>query len=277
MADNLSTIMQTVFSRLGQSYVDLATGGSTTSLIDTKLTDQFADDDFEQPGGGVFVVRSTDNEAPEGEFSSITSFSQDSATFTVGTLTAAIGAGDVYMVTSTTFPLRQVAEAVNSGLKRLGDLVDTYTSLVTLENTTRYTLPLTLKRSRPVKIQIQWGDGDEYTDFGDYDIVPAAPGSTGELVIPILPSGKTMRIWYEKDHPVLTVYNSPLSETIKSELAVTAAIVEVLDWYNSRNSGTDTYWLTRQAKAEQDFINAKVEFKPWRPTRRAKGFPHWDV
>lgn len=269
---NLSGIMQIVYQRLGQTHIDKATGGSTTTVVDSNLLDRFSDDDFEERGAAVFIVRTTDGAAPQGEYANITGYSQDTYTFDTDTFSAAVGSGDTYLVTAPTFPLNQMVEAVNSALRKLGDVPDVYTSLTTVANQYEYDLPLSVKRNKPYRVEVL--DGDEYREIG-FDIIPSTAGSVGKLRIQGQSEGMSMRIWYQGEHPTVDSYADYISEYIHPELLVNAVLVEILDWYNSRTSGTDKYWLGRQGKAEQDFANSKVEFKTWKPVRKSRGMPHW--
>jgi len=90
------------------------------------------------------------------------------------------------------------------------------------------------------------------------------------LVTDQFDAGRTIKIIYPGTHPRLTVYSSIIHETIEPELARAAAVTQVLDWYNSRVGGSDSFWLQRQNKAEVELSQAKYEYPIWKPVKHAR-------
>ena len=162
MAFTLSNMLQGVYKALGQLRVSTATGGSTTTIVDTKRVGTANDDDFRN--GVAFVVRDAGgaSAAPEGEFNRISAYVDSTGTFTVDTAyTAAPASGDTYAWANQQYPIYEMIQAMNDGLRLLGDvpLVDT-TTLDTAAAQTEYAAAVAWKRRRPYRIDIQGRTGD---------------------------------------------------------------------------------------------------------------------
>ncbi|MCP4143164.1 MAG: hypothetical protein GY755_23235, partial [Chloroflexi bacterium] len=128
MAYTLSNLIQDGVSTLGRvgSRIILATGGSTTTAIDTKLNSiepDYRDDDETLVRGTLIVTRTTDGLAPQGEFQRITAYSETSAQITMDAVSAAVGAGDTCRIIHSQFKLEEIIELANQALVDLGDIV----------------------------------------------------------------------------------------------------------------------------------------------------------
>lgn len=271
MAYTLSQLLQEVLGDLGQSETVLATGGSTTTLVNAKVAQRrrnkpktnYAVD------GAIFVVATTDGLAPQGEMQRISAYDAATWTFTVDTaFSASLGAGDLVEIVTATVPLR---EAINRVNRALGKLVITLpdTSLTTVANQDAYTLPVAAKMRRPryVEIQTVAGDEDTYSPRTDYDVTATAAGSTAQLKFRggIGSAGMTIRLYYDTQHPALTIYSSTLHETVEPELALAAVKVAMLEWYVNSNQGRSDHWRQQLNVARADYDQAKIDYPIWRP------------
>jgi hypothetical protein len=227
--------------------------------------------------GAVFIVRDYGgaSAAPENEFSLCTGYADTTGAFTT-VWTSAPGAGDVFMFVNDFYPLYTMIELANGSLQSLGPIPLVDTSLTSAVNQTEYDLPVAAKRKRPTRIQYQGrtGDADDNKpiDIDNYDYRPATAGTAAKLLLPQLPSGRTIYIWYEGVHPTLTAYNSPILESIEPELAVKALVEYALEWQNTRLQGGDDFLLQRGTKAEGQRMEAEVKFVPAKPSRKSKLF-----
>src|SRR5215210_2714393 len=92
----LTHVLQQLLRRLG-GVMTLATDGSESIVVDTKLVDQLGEgnvDDFLN-GGTLIVVETSDHLAPEGQFARIDDYDSVSTTITLSpVLTAPVQAGD---------------------------------------------------------------------------------------------------------------------------------------------------------------------------------------
>ncbi|KKL59593.1 hypothetical protein LCGC14_2213730, partial [marine sediment metagenome] len=153
-----------------------ATGGSTTTAVDTKLTGKgIGDSDYID---GFVSVIYADAAAPEDEFSRITANIDDGSnvTFTIDALTAALASGDVFGYTLPTYPINILRELANAAMRMLGmiNLVDT-TTLDTAASTKEYTAAVDWKHKRPIMIDYQGKIGssgvNDWVPFYDWEWV----------------------------------------------------------------------------------------------------------
>ena len=144
----LTHLIQSVYDALQQTKGVLATGGSTTTFVDTTLSDDIQDDDF---NGQVAIVEydaGGAGAAPEGEIRTISDYVASTWTGTVSTAySAAVAANDRVLVCNTAiYPLNDVIRLCNKALQKMGRFpqVDS-TSLDGLAATTVYALPHWIK------------------------------------------------------------------------------------------------------------------------------------
>ena len=270
MATTLFTILRKAYLALGQMEVTTATGGSTTTVVDTKLTESFGDDDL--VNCSVFVIRDAGgaSAAPEGEVGVVSDNVQSTGTLTLrAALTTAVAVGDTVGIVKNVWPLYTMIEIVNDALASLGTIQLVDTSLTTVSGQTEYALPVTLKH-KVTNVQIQTNtetSNNEYADMNNWYIVPAAAGATGLLIFQVEPeSGLTLKVWYEAEHPRLSAMSDVLSETIHSELATRLVVDRALEYQTRRTSGTDQFLLQTANKAMQDVEMARRAFSV--PKRR---------
>jgi len=279
MALTLSKVMQRAWREMGFSIDILATGGSATTIVDSNT--QYTSDDS-LVGGTAIVVRDAAGAgaSPEGKFARITDFVASTKTFTIDTVTDAIASGDSILLATPRIKLPQMIQAVNDGLTNLGTISLVDTSLTSAAAQTEYALPVALKIKRLLDIEYNTittdSDNNQWRSIlGQSRYVPAAPGSTGLLILPQLAASRTIKITYEGVHPVLSAYSDKISETIQEELAVAAAIDKALTWYVSKrgDSALGTFTIQRWNDAKQTLQMQKAD----KPVNRSKPKPKWFV
>lgn len=264
---HLSNLLQDAYKKLGQYQAYPATGGTTTTAIVLQLKNT----DFSLEEGALFVVESSDNEAPEGEYQRITGYAKSTGTFTVDTMTA-IGTGDKVAVVNDLFPLHTMVELANDAMRKLGDIVivDT-TTLDTVSNKTEYALAVAAKRKLlRVDYQTNTADADDnrwYTLF-DVETIPANPGTAGLMILKQLSADRDIRYWYLDVHPRLNTYDDFIDEVINPELASTALTFAALQWQMARLEDEETerklnYW-------EVELDRALQKWPIQRPPRKAR-------
>lgn len=277
----LTHLLQRAYRRLKVAKTSIATGGSTTTIVDTKLLDYLAESNEDDilNGGSVIVVRDAGGSgaAPEGVFERITDY-DDSGTVTFAAVSAAIAAGDTYMYITRDFPIYDMLEVVNDSLVFLGKIPRVDTSLTTANNQTEYTLPVGLKGGKIIRVEVQGTTTDandnQYTQVVNWRIVDSDPGSSATLVIPQLQSGYTLRLTYYGYHPRINSYDDYISEYIHPELAVSSVVAHALEWYNSQRSGADDYWKQREDRAWNQLDIAKSTYPIRLPVKQIQGFVH---
>lgn len=260
MAYILSNLIQDSYLALGQLRTTLATGGSTSTAIDTKLASEYKDDDLKN--GALFVVTDAAGlgAAPEGEYTTIKSYVQSTNTITFNVnLTAGVVSGDTIAFATPLVPLLDMVVLANSALRSLGRIELPDTSLTTAADTTEYTLPAALRPAPLQRVQVVDSDG-EYHDVVWRYVTPAAAGATALLCLPQLDAGYTIRIWYLAVHPKVTVYSSKIHENIHPELAVAATAEKVIEWMQSRAGGTSDFWLQRWNIAREELRSIKRKY-----------------
>lgn len=270
MSFTLNQLLEDVYAELGQLQVSTATGGTTTSLADTKLSGSSSDDDWKN---GTIMILDANGEPPEGEFCSIGGYLDNSGTFNLEkTLSAAPEAGDTYGLVSARYPVGVMLRLINSGLRALGDipLVDT-TTLETVSGQGEYPALAVWKRRPPYRIDIQVGGGENSPHWErvyDWEFIPAAPGEEGRIGFgQALPDGRALRVWYTAPHPRVSAHDDVIAEVISPSLAVAACVEQALRWLNSRMGGGDSFLLQRWNDARCTLEQARLLYPIWRPRR----------
>jgi hypothetical protein len=269
-------LLRDAYQELGQLQVGKATGGSSTTVVDSNLIDTGKDDDWKdgmviilEDAGGVGV-------APEGEFARVDAYSDGNGTLTIDSLTAAVSAGDVYGLASAYYPLHQMIELANLALRKLGDLVlvDT-TTLDTVEAQTEYAAAVAWKRRPPRQIDIQSNPGDlddhRWRTLFDWEFVPSAAGQTGLIVFKTQPpAGRDLRIWYEDLHPRVNSCSDVIHETIHPALAAAALVESALNWQISRLEGENIFMLEQVNHAKIQLERMKMFHPIWKASPKAR-------
>ena len=280
MAVTLSSVAVAAWRELGWGYVVKATGGSTTTLVDSNTLETATD---AKKGGTIIVVYDAGgaSAAPEGEFSRISAFNAGTFTFTVdAALTAAIASGDRVMIANPKITLQNMIDAINGALRDLGRITLINTSLTSAVQQTEYALTVGLKQADIIDVLYN----TKLNDTNDYQwesiksqsrVETSAAGTSALLYLPQLPTGRTIRIIYEGTHPLLTAFSSVVSETIPEQLIIDAAINKALTWFVSKRgeSALGTFVLQRWNDAKQTLANRKAEM----PIFKAKPKPRYFV
>jgi hypothetical protein len=272
MTLTLSRVLERAWRETGFSIDILATGGSATTIIDTNT--QYTSDDS-LVGGTAIITRTTDGASPQGKFARISDFVASTKTFTIDTVTDAVGAGDSVLLASPSIRLPQMTQAVNDALANLGTISLVDTSITLVSGTYSYNLPVGLKIKELKDILIPNSDGMYRSIKGLVQNFPSAPAATGALQFTQIPDEQTLKIVYEGVHPYLSAYGDVVSETIQEELAVAAAIDKALTWYVSRrgDSALGTFTIQRWNDAKQALQIQKAE----KPVSRTKPAVKWFI
>lgn len=273
----LSDVMRKAWTNIGHLASIKATGGSATTVVDTN-TRYTTDDSLK--GGTAIVIATTDGLTPQGKYGRISAFVASTKTFTIDTVTDAIGAGDEIGLVKSQISAIQMAQAVNDALAyHIGTISLVDTSLTTVADQTEYAIPVGLKIKQLTDVLLQTitddADNNQYKSIkGNTKYFPAAPGSTGLLVIPEYDAGYKIKLVYEGLHPALTAYNSVVSETIQEELIVAATVDKALEWLVSKrgDSALGGFLIQRRNEAIQVVANAKFTSPVYREHKKPKFF-----
>lgn len=286
MAFLATNLVQNILSELGQLEPNFglfeATGGSATTFVNTGFGN------FENPPEqDVFknylaiVVRDAGgaSASPEGKWSVCSAYADDTFTGTIATVADAIGAGDTIMLAKQDkFPLQQILFAINRGLESLGDLpLNADTSLLTVDGQTEYEIPVNVKRGlKQVWVQGYTSDSNDNQWFQIHDTRNelTTGGTASILYMPQYSSGRTIRLIYDGTHPVVSAYNSVISEYVHPRVATCASIIKLLEWYNHRDENQDpnSYFLWLEGEYRTKYLpEAKTE-NPIHKTRKSGRF-----
>jgi hypothetical protein len=238
MAIYMFDLVWKVMVELGVAKTGTATGGTTTTCIDTNGLRLAENDYFNE--GTLFVLRDSAGAgaAPEKQYSKIKDFTQTSKTIEVyDAFTAAVASGDKYGVANRRYPLYLVEQKINNQLFLDGYIPGEDTSLTTVADQLEYTLPSGV--SRDLRQVLFAGSDDsnanDWVPVVNYDIQKTATGTGDTLVLSYeLPAGQTMWLRYGKQHDELTAYDSELDEAIHPDRIVYSAVAEMLRWYRDR-------------------------------------------
>jgi hypothetical protein len=260
----LFEVLKKSYLLLGQMEVSTATGGSTTTVIDTKLGDKYGDDDI--VGSSIFIIRDSGgaSAAPEGEISTVTGYVASTTTATVSpAYTAAVAVGDKFGIAKNIIDLPTLIEIANDALQSFGTIQLSDTSITTVEDITEYDLPTTLKYKIDAA-QIQTNlEEDKYTylDLGSWYVINSIPGASGLLIFNSpLPAGFKLKIIYNAEHPRIESASDVIAESIPGELAGRLVTERALEYQVRRTNGTDPFLMQTQNKAMSDVIEARGKF-----------------
>jgi hypothetical protein len=282
----LTHVLQQLYRRLG-GFIVRATGGSTTTLIDTKLADKLADgnEDDIYNLGTVIVTKDAGGAAaaPEGEFSYVTDYVASSTTLTFSpAITTAIAANDRVLVAPPDFPLDDMIEQVNDALKYLSRVPRYDTSITTAANQTEYTLPLAVKGRQILNVEMQGittdANDNRWRPLAGWQEGFAAAGTTGTFRLPQLATGYIIRIAYLAEHARVSAYDDFIDEHFDRNLVNAAVYAHAMAWKNETDGlagGADQSTLMLEQKAWSQFDRELRRNPVSIPPRRIQGFPHW--
>ncbi len=266
----LGKLLEELYVALGlQVLRRAATGGSTTTVVDTGLINRKGDGFYSQGSNGghiMFISQSTDRAAPEGQFGEISNFtlSTTTPTFTVPTMSAAAGAGDIYAVMKPSIQMYEMIGRVNAGLRRLPamELVDL--TLTGLQDTRVYNLPFAVGAYELLGIEIG-NDTDGWKDAPGFSITPNAGSTQDKLVFVSQPpynsttaANETFKIRYLAKHPTLSIYSDYVEKSVADELALAVCAEAAYEhlmikrpaWFNDKTRlGVLSFIQTKKADA----------------------------
>lgn len=291
MAFLATNLVQNILTELGQvAPLDIfdATGGSATTFVNSNFAnyDNPPEQDVYKNYLAIVVRDSAGAGAsPEGKWSVVSAYADDTWTGTIATVTDAIASGDTIMLAKQDkFPLPQIIRSINRGLEFLGDLpANADTTLTTAANQTEYSIPVAAKRGlKQIWIQGRTNDANDnqWYEVHDRRNDPAVGGTANLVYIPQYPSGRTIRLIYDGAHPVISAYSDAISEYVHPKVATCSAILKLLEWYNRRDENQDaqSYFLWLENQYRTIYLPLALAENPIkRPHRSPKYFVTYKV
>lgn len=276
----LTHLLQQGFRKLRNTRISTATGGSTTTIVDSKLIDYLGDSNEDDilNGGTVILIKDAAGAgaAPEGEIRYIDDYTSSTGTITFTAMTAAPASGDTYMLVSKDFPLYDMLEVVNDALAYLGQIAPTPdTSLTTVAAQTEYTLPIALQGAQILNVTYQDSGTDRNIPIDDWYVKPASAGSTAILVIPDISASRILEITYLAVHPKVSAYSDYINKAIYPEVAVRSFVAHAWEWLNHNSGSADDLSRSTEDRAWNQLDIAMSKNRLNLPMRRIVGAAHW--
>jgi len=135
-------------ARVVTDVVDsIATGGSTTTLVDGAFPRKVPPDDAFNYG--VIWFRSGNN---SGKMAAITDWASATGTFTFTTQSGACASTNTYSASFSDYPMYVLKRAVNAAISRIGDVPKLDTSLTTVANQMTYDRPAGVYNVKRVEV-----------------------------------------------------------------------------------------------------------------------------
>jgi len=276
MAFTLSEMISGALRKMGTLKVSQTTSsGSSTAAIDASLIGQTSDDDYKY--APWFCLTAGASGIAAGEMAEVTGYLSGTGqfSFATGVMSSVCEINVVYGVGTPEFRLKFLVEMANDALRSLGDLdnVDTAT-IGTSAGVTDYTLPVAMKRMKPLRVDIQTnisssGDANDWVTIHDFEYQPNGPSSAGTLIIPNnIATGRDLRVWYVAQHGRLTTYSGAIDERVHPELAVLALTEKLYEYRNSMNRGSMAFDVQRWNDAKTQMLEARTMFPIWKSRRK---------
>ncbi len=267
MSHQVPTLYDVIFyvlDSVGELYYGTATGGSTTTIVDTELPDA-APHELDFKNGTAFITDGGDV-APEGEMSKIASYDHGGGVVTLDdTLTGAVAASDVYALADSRFTVEQVVSAINRALIDMGDLYQMDTSLTTSGTLTRYTLPSGVNERNLSQV---WFRNSSVTDREE----PVGPihhrvTPDGELILRGAPAtGKVIELHWNGPHIRVADYTDTIEPAIHLGRIVAEATYVLINRRLRQTEGEDRQlsrdWNAARSdrdEARRKMPNAKIQ------------------
>lgn len=256
----LIDVMLEVARLMGGVREGTATSGTTTTLVDTAMTEP-----TETYTGGTLWMTSGTND----NLCCIVTTHSYGGTLTIPAVTSAIAAADTYAVAPPKFPKHVLKQAVNAVLRDT-KVMGSDTTLAVTANTQSYTLPSGVFDVRRVEIERDDTTGDyershHWKELNGvlYFDPEHAPGDIG----------KTIRVWYAKDHGELAD-SGTVDNDVDLRYLKWAAVSYLWRWYIQQTKKDDPIAMDLLNEAKSAEIQAMRNAKN-NHFRIIDKDPHW--
>ena len=290
MSYTLLQLRQELARSTGGLIQGTATGGSTTTLVDTNLLDsgEFADDHLN--GSDIYITDTTDDLAPKGEVRYVTDFVQSTGVATVGkAFTAAPGAGDTYDVY-----LRYTKDDLDTALMLAVKDWRLQTSLTLSSNTAEYALSATALH-RAEQVQSVWlrestDTQEAYEQVTNWRVWDNAGTLTLEFADVNFDGNTLCRVVYEARYDQMDtagVYSD--TATVGGDLATHLLHAQAQLYFIKMQSAAapDRDWLASMYRERMERIDAsgkserpdagKAKTQNWLPDTEHRYQPDWHL
>ncbi len=273
MTINLFDLTYRVASEIGILQEGAATGGSTTTLVDTLNLTQ-VDDYWNSGAVWVLYDAGAAGAAPEGEYAIISDFDNGTNPATIGTVTA-IGAADRYAIAKggkTGYRLDQIINAINRVVQSISIRTVDTTTIDTAAAQTEYTLPTGINtKNIEVWIETNISDADDNQWVKAYNtyIQKTAGGTADTLVFPEQPPyPRDVKLVYSAPHSRLNISTDKLDEDVHEERIVYKAAYNLLRNFRIREESNDEWLLEAIAELRALAQQAELMYPVPAPKRQ---------
>lgn len=242
-------------------YYGTATGGSTTTLVDSLNAEQAGFYD-----NGIMWLLTGSN---PGEWVDILSFGNGTFTFK-SAVSPTIAAGDKYAVMPDDWARKDLRSAINEACKNVSKIYTSDATLVVVANQEEYTLPTGVSDVRRVEV------AENPTSPYGYLVNAGWRERSGKLefygnYIPDQAAGNKIRVWYAAEHPDLDDTTTLYWDIDDIQWS---AVLYMLQ-QNYIKKGNDDSWvkdLLEKAESENDKAMRRLKRPPSRTTMIAGAF-----
>ena len=245
-----------VHDELGGLKYGLATGGSSTTLVDSGLGG--SDDDW---NGGTVLITEADGAAPEGEFAEITDYATGTGTLTfsssgINGLSSAPAAADEYALASSKYKPDKMRGVINRALSKL-DVPNVDESLTTAANTKEYTCPAAARQGlrRVFIAQVSTANNEGWVEMTNWRLEGT------QLIFRSQPvTSKTIKLVYMGPHTRLAAYSDTLNAFVPINRIVAEAYF-LADVERIRRKGGRSVSMKRKLDdAKEDLMSARKDW-----------------
>ena len=273
MALSLFDLVLSAHLKVGTATFGISSAGSSITLNDRTFSSAHTDDQFN--GGVIFFVESSQTEI-QGQFRRILDYDASSGQYTFSTFTSAVTSNTKYGVATPEFNIQLMERLANDALRAVGPLVFSDRSLQSSANQEVYTLSTLISRGRPFQVDIMGRTGSsqdrpDWTELFGWHIEPSSEGIAQKIVFPRpLPSGRDIRIFYERDHYYVSASTHIIDGRIHPDLAVASLVDKMYEYRNSRSRGSADFDISRWNDAKSQFAEARVRYPIYRQKKKPK-------
>jgi len=255
---SLKDVVAAVYFRLGDLHSGTATGGSTTTVIDSSLGGK--QDDWKNAVVMIDYDAGALGAAPQGEYQLCSGYAAATGTLTTAAFTVAVASGDLYSVASQRIPLGVIVQAINQRLKAMGDVPTEDTSLAFVSGQSLYTLPVATRGGRLKQVwEATSSDSDApgLTPREDWHL----SGATQIDFTGATTAGNTLHLFYVGAHSRLGAYGDTLSPFVHIDRIASDVAYWATRAFLAQSRGTSSASDKQLTMLENDMLLAKKEHR----------------
>jgi hypothetical protein len=224
---------------LGTARTGVATGGSTTTLIDTVGLKSAEEDYYNE--GTLLVLKDAAGAgaAPEKEFGTISNYVANTQTATIQTaLTTAIAAGDTYGIAVRRYPLYLLIQKINNLLYMEGKIPVEDETVTVVAEQLEYDLPATIAAQDLRQVLVSSNSATDkkeyYRPVVNWEIAYATSGASELRLQNPLTAGEQFLLKYVTPHGDLRAASDALNPVIHPDRIVYQVCADTLRWYKDK-------------------------------------------